>query len=249
MSARGVRRGASPIIGENHDTGGRSACFRHVRARPGSVTARLLVAGESVLIRQALRHLLDTVPDVDWAGESELRADRLAQGISAAGPDVVVLHAQPGSAALSACYAVCAPLPTVLLTSARGIEADLPRAVRAGVQGFVDDDEDPDQLLSAIRAVSGGGAWISPPFARHLLTHYRQHTVEQRRVATPGTLLSSRERGVIRLIAQGLSNSEIAAELTLAESTVKTHISRVLRKLGLRDRTQLALYAYENDLL
>lgn len=217
------------------------------------MTIRMLILGASMLFRQALRSLLEDVDDVDLAAEADLDVEHARAAFDATRPDVVVLHIgtqptePPGSARLP--LALCGPTPTVLLMPPTNPRVDLPMVIRAGVTGYVAEEDDATELLRAVRHVAGGGAWISPAYAHQFLTHYRENTVERQLPERSKLVLSERECGVVRLIAQGRSNSEIARELTLAESTVKTHVSRTLRKLNLRDRTQLARYAYENLLV
>jgi DNA-binding NarL/FixJ family response regulator len=121
-------------------------------------------------------------------------------------------------------------------------------ALRAGASGFLLKDGPADQLVSAIRTVAEGGALLAPTITRRLIEEFARRAGPP---TTPAALadLTDRERTVLEQLARGLSNAEIAAELTLGQATIKTHVARVLFKLGLRDRTQAVVYAYESGLL
>jgi DNA-binding NarL/FixJ family response regulator len=118
-------------------------------------------------------------------------------------------------------------------------------ALRAGGSGFLLKDAPADQLVAAVRSVAAGNALIDPSITRRLIQQFARATRPAREEPPQLTALTAREREVLRLVARGLSNAEIAAELVLEESTVKTHVARVLMKLNLRDRVQAVVFAYE----
>jgi DNA-binding NarL/FixJ family response regulator len=143
---------------------------------------------------------------------------------------------------------VDAPVKILILTTYHVDEA-VYAALRAGASGFLLKDAAPDELAAAIRAVAAGEAWLDPAVARKLLDEFAARP--ERQVPTPAQMkhLTTRECEVMVLVAYGLSNTEIAARLVVSEATVKTHLSRVIMKLGLRDRAQVVMAAYQNGLV
>jgi DNA-binding NarL/FixJ family response regulator len=136
----------------------------------------------------------------------------------------------------------------IMLTTYHDDEA-VYAALRAGASGFLLKDAAPDDLVSAVRTVAAGGAWLDPPVARRLLAQFAARP--ERNVPPPATMqqLTSRERDVLILVAHGFSNTEVARHLSVGEATVKTHLSRVFIKLGLRDRAQAVTAAYQTGLV
>ncbi|MFC0533672.1 response regulator transcription factor [Phytohabitans kaempferiae] len=139
------------------------------------------------------------------------------------------------------------PRPRIVLLAGAVDDVPIDPAARTGIDGYVLTAEAGTSLIAAVRAVAAGQAWLSPPFARRLLDLYRAAPTPRPRPAG-GRRLSERERSVLRLVAHGRTNAEIAHELVLGESTVKTHVSRLLTKLELRDRVQLAVFAHHHGL-
>jgi len=184
-------------------------------------TIRILVAAEPSMLRDGVRALLRAVEDFTLVDEE---------------PDVAVVDAPANAGAAT----------RIVLLTASVDDRRVDAAVRAGVDGFVLTAEAGTCLIAAVRAVAAGQAWLSPPFARRLLDLYRAAPAVPR--PTDGRRFSERERSVLRLVAHGRTNAEIANELVLGESTVKTHVSRLLTKLELRDRVQLAVFAHHHGL-
>jgi DNA-binding NarL/FixJ family response regulator len=216
-----------------------------------SATIRLLLQVDRPLVRDGLRRLLDDIPRYHVIVPDPCSS--IFDDIREMRPDVVLLdHELPESDPLGTAAALaerCAPdRPGLILVSDPRAEPDLRAAARAGVHGHLLRGDETWMLLAAIDAVAAGQAWLSPAVALRLL----QSCGRQPLLALdgiPATMLSPRERSVIRLIALGRSNREIARELVVGETTVKTHVSRMLTKLNLRDRTQLAVFAHSNQVL
>lgn len=217
------------------------------------MTIRLVQAGGSTIVRRGIADILHDVDDIDVVGEVGDAGDRLREAVSELEPDVLLLHVrQPDSAPGLAQWITEVSdghNPSVLLMTLPGRRVGVWRAVRAGVDGYINEDDRPEDLVKAIRSLAAGEAWLPPPFAQELVDHYRRNTVDRMGTTPEAGVLSRRERTVVRLVALGHSNAEIATDLNLAESTVKTHVSRILRKLELRDRTQLAHFAHQANLV
>lgn len=223
-------------------------------ARAEAPTRLALLAAPS-MFRDGLRAILEAIDDFRIVGEADDLADArralvdraaeiLIVDISSAGVGWVDAMAQlrrGGGSSLQ-----------VLTLAADPDELDLAYAVTAGVTGFLLKGEETANLILAVRAVARGDAWLSPPVARRLLDDYCARLLTGNPVAAKAqpepslSRLSPRELSVLRLVAYGRSNAEIAKTLTLGEATVKTHVSRLLTKLELRDRVQLAVYAHRN---
>lgn len=213
---------------------------------------RVAIVDDQALFRGGIRMLIESQPDLEFVGEA---ADGL-DGIALAArthPHVVLMDLrmpvmdgiESTRAIVSAAESAGRRVRVVVLTTFDLDEAAA-RAIRAGASGFVLKDADPEFLLAALRAVHAGSSVIAPAATRHLFEHFGAPTnTAPESVAT----LTAREHEIFRLAARGLSNAEIAAAEFVSEATVKTHISRVLAKLGLRDRVQLVVFAYENGLV
>jgi DNA-binding NarL/FixJ family response regulator len=219
------------------------------------VTVRVVIADDQPLMRAALRMCLEAEDDVEVVGEA---ADGAAVVELAARlrPDVVVMDIRmPGMDGIEATRRLTG-LPgrpvRVLVITTFDLDEYVVDAIRAGASGFLLKDATPEDLLHAVRVVAAGEALLSPTVTRRLLDLYAGSwpPLSPRPAASAlPAQVTGRERAVLRLVAQGLSNAEIAATLHLAHSSVKTHVSHLLAKLGLADRTQLAVFAYEHDLV
>ncbi|WP_238009801.1 response regulator transcription factor [Dactylosporangium sp. AC04546] len=203
---------------------------------------RVLVVDDHPVVRQGLRTFLDLQDDITVVGEADDSASCLAE-VAATDPDVVLLDLRmpggDGVEALRGLRAADVARPRVLvITSFTDPSAVLP-AVRAGAAGYVYKDVDPPALAAAIRAVHAGHVLLHPDVARLLADSGPP---------PDATHLTAREREVLAEVARGRSNREIARALGLAEKTVKTHVSAILTKLGVQDRTQAALYAVRSGL-
>ncbi|HEV2343714.1 MAG TPA: response regulator transcription factor [Actinocrinis sp.] len=201
----------------------------------------VLIADDHPMVRQGLRVFLEVQPDIEVVGEAGdgAEAARLAQELR---PDVVLLDlVMPGTDGVAAIelMAEAAVESRVLIVTSFGEQRTVVPAIRAGARGYVSKEVEPSALAAAIRAVAVGHVLLSQDVAAALLT------ADKGRAAGNGAdpQLTAREREVLDLIARGRSNREIARALTLSEKTVKTHVSSVLMKLGVADRTQAALWA------
>nr|AEQ77265.1 response regulator [Amycolatopsis sp. FU40] len=209
------------------------------------------MADDQALIRTGLVTIIDAQPDLEVAGEcgDGKAAVELARELS---PDVVVMDVRmpvlDGITAtrLLAGADVAAPVKVLVVTNFN-LNENVYQALRAGAAGFLLKDAPPDQLLHGIRTVASGAALLDPEVTRELVGRYA--TRIRPAAADPGDLpLAPRELEVLRLVAEGLSNNEIAAALVLSQETVKTYVSRMLAKLGVRDRVQAVVYAYRHGL-
>jgi DNA-binding NarL/FixJ family response regulator len=210
---------------------------------------RILVADDPHVVRTGFAALLDTQPDFTVAGTAVDGAEavRLSRELS---PDVIVMDVRmPGMDGIEATRQLAGSGPRVLILTTFDLDEYVYDALRAGASGFLLKDVTAERLFDAVRVVAGGEALLAPTVTRRLISEF---TRLQRRPSTPSQLLGTltpRETEVLKLIAEGLSNPEIAARLVVTEETVKTHVSRVLNKLGLRDRTQAVVVAYESGLV
>ncbi|WP_051142625.1 response regulator transcription factor [Gryllotalpicola ginsengisoli] len=196
------------------------------------------------------RMVLDAHPDLEVIGEASDGAEAIELARRTR-PDVVLMDVRmPNVDGIAATSAILAELPAtrVLVLTTFDLDEYAFGALRAGASGFLLKDARPEDLLGAIRAVAAGDAVVAPRVTRRLLELFGHELPEGRR-ADPAEGLTPREREILVAIGRGLSNPEIAAELFLTESTVKTHVGRVLAKLGLRDRVHAVIYAYEHGLL
>ena len=212
---------------------------------------RVLVADDQALVRGGFRSILETQPDVEVVGEAENGQEAVDLTATTA-PDVVLMDIRmprlDGIAATSAILASPAP-PKVLILTTFDLDDYVYDALRAGASGFLLKSAPPRELADAIRTVASGDALLAPQVTRRLIEDYvaRPRHGASRDVAFDR--LTPRENEVLMLIARGLSNGEIAGRLYLSEPTVKTHVTRVLAKLRVRDRLQAVVLAYESGLV
>jgi DNA-binding NarL/FixJ family response regulator len=210
---------------------------------------RVMIAHGERLMRAGLRALLAGEADIAVAGEAAGGEEAVALA-GQAEPDLILLDIDlPGPGGLEVARRILTdpglPGVRVLVLAGRERDADLFGALRAGVTGFLVSDTEPADLLRAVRVVAAGGAELSPSVARRLIVELTAQPDPGR--PTPEQLeeLTAREREVMRLVAMGLTNGEIAEHLVLSPATAKTHVSRVLTKLHARDRARLVALAYE----
>ncbi|WP_298861353.1 response regulator transcription factor [uncultured Microbacterium sp.] len=211
---------------------------------------RVLLVDDQQLIRIGFRLVLDAEDDIEVVGEAGDGADAIAQ-VATQHPDVVLMDVRmPGMDGIAATAQIVRRHPDVrvLVLTTFDLDEYAFGAIRAGASGFLLKDAQRAELISAVRAVHRGDGALAPRATRALLDHLAPHLDEPRpaaRASDPLAELTDRERDVFGAIAQGLSNTEIAQQLFLSESTVKTHVGRVLQKLGARDRVHVVILAYE----
>jgi DNA-binding NarL/FixJ family response regulator len=219
----------------------------------GAPVIKVLVADDQTLVRAGFRVLVESAPDLEVVGEAgdgaeavELARQRL--------PDVVLMDIRmPRMDGLEATRRIVAldraEAVRVLVLTTFDLDEYVYQALRAGASGFLLKDTPPADLLAAIRVVAAGDALLAPSVTRRLIAEFARRP--QPSAVTPAALaaLTDREREVLALVARGLSNAEIAEALVVSGATAKTHVSRVLAKLGARDRAQLVMLAYETGLV
>jgi DNA-binding NarL/FixJ family response regulator len=214
---------------------------------------RIVVADDHQVVRDGFAGLLATQPDFTVVGTACDGADavRLCRELR---PDVVLMDVRmPGTDGIDATrqLARCgADSPRILILTTFDLDQYVYDALRAGASGFLLKDVTAERLFDAVRVIAAGEALLAPAVTRRLISEFAQQQANTA-VPPPGELaaLTPRETQVLRLVAEGLSNPEIAARLVVTEETVKTHVSRVLGKLRLRDRTQAVVVAYETGLV
>jgi DNA-binding NarL/FixJ family response regulator len=207
---------------------------------------RVLIADDQPLMRQGFAMILGAQPDITVVGEAGTGTSAVAQAREL-NPDVIMMDIQmPGMDGITATRQLrdC----KILVLTTFGTDDHVAQALRAGASGFLLKDTTPEQLIHAIRVVADGEALLDPTITRNLIR--RVLPVLTTPEAPPRfDALSDRETQVLRLIAQGMTNAEIAALLVVSEATVKTHVSRLLTKLDLRDRVQAVVAAYQHGLV
>jgi DNA-binding NarL/FixJ family response regulator len=215
------------------------------------LTIRLLLVDDQELIRTGLRLLLESHDEFTVVGEAGDGQEAVARA-RATRPDVVLMDVRmPGTDGVEATRMLrseLVPAPRVLVLTTFDLDEYVFGALQAGAGGFLLKDAPRERLLDAIRVVHRGEALLSPSTTRRLIERFAHHAqLPQRPVALEE--LTPREREAFELVARGLSNAEIAQRLFVAEATVKTHVGNVLLKLGLRDRVQAVVYAYEHGIV
>jgi DNA-binding NarL/FixJ family response regulator len=211
---------------------------------------RVLIADDQALVRGAFRMMLDAEPDIEVIGEAADGREAVEQA-RLRKPDLVIMDVRmPMVDGIEATRRLLAgsAAPRVLMLTTFDLDEYVYEAMKAGASGFMLKNAPPDELAAAVRTVAAGDALLSPAITRRLIESYVKRP---RAGAKPDQLseLTARELEVLRHVALGLSNAEIAGELILGETTVKTHVNRILTKLGLRDRTQAAVLAYQTGLI
>ncbi|MFD3480228.1 MULTISPECIES: response regulator transcription factor [unclassified Streptomyces] len=219
------------------------------------MTIRVLIADDQMMVREGFSVLLNAMPDIEVVGEAVNGREAVAR-VRELSPDVVLMDIRmPELNGIEATREIAAMdrSAKVLVLTTFDLDEYVYQALRAGASGFLLKDASARQLADGVRVVAEGEALLAPSVTRRLITEFSKLSEVPKlpAVANPGAFgeLTERETEVLVLIAQGLSNAEIAERLVVAESTIKTHVSRVLVKLGLRDRTQAAVFAYEARLV
>jgi len=212
------------------------------------MTIRVLVADDQALVRSGFRMILEARDDIEVVGEAENGAEavELAHELD---PDVILMDVRmPELDGVEATRRLAGTKARVLILTTFDLDEYVVEALRAGASGFLLKDVRPEQLADAVRVVAKGDALLAPTVTRRLLDRFAGSLPVE---TPPPTLdsLTARELEILRLLATGSSNAEIAGELVVSEATVKTHVSSVLRKLGVRDRVQAVMIAYDTGLV
>jgi DNA-binding NarL/FixJ family response regulator len=218
------------------------------------VTTRVLLIDDQPLLRTGFRMILSAEADLQVVGEAGDGATgvELARRLK---PDVVLMDIRmPGMDGIQATRALAGPGVEepikVLILTTFGLDEYVVESLRAGASGFLLKDAPPEDLVEAIRIVAAGEALLAPSVTRRLLDRVASRLPRANEDTIPALAeLTDREMDVLKLMARGLSNAEIAAKLVVSETTVKTHVSRVLAKLEIRDRVQAVILAYETGLV
>jgi len=212
------------------------------------MTIRVLVADDQAMVRAGFRLLLAGEPDIDVVAEARTGAEAVEKA-ARFDPAVVLMDIRmPELDGIAATRRILAADPTarILILTTFDLDEYVYEALRAGASGFVLKDDPPEQLIDAIRTVAAGNALLSPSVTKRVIEQFARRP----RPAPPEGLdeLTAREQDVFRLLARGLSNAEIGQELFITDTTVKTHVTHVLQKLGLRDRVQAVVLAHQAGL-
>lgn len=213
---------------------------------------RVLVADDQALLRAGFRLILGSEPEIEVVGDAAdgIQAIKAAEALR---PDVILMDIRmPVLDGLEATRRITAgnpPPPRVIILTTYDLDEYVYEALEAGASGFLLKDTPPDELVKAVRLVASGEALLAPSVTRRLIEEFARRPSMRPRADERTNRLTERETQVLTLIANGLSNQEIAAQLFLGESTVKTHVARVFSKLEARDRVQAVVIAYESGLV
>jgi DNA-binding NarL/FixJ family response regulator len=213
---------------------------------------RVLIVDDHALFRRGLEMVLEQEPDIDVVGEASDGAEALTQAVDTA-PDIVLLDVRmPKRGGIDACTAIKDAVPStkIIMLTISDEEADLYDAIKAGAMGYLLKEISIEEVASAIRAVHGGQSLISPSMASKLLNEFASMIKRgDERQQVPAPRLTEREMEVLRLVAKGMNNRDIAKELYISENTVKNHIRNILEKLQLHSRMEAVVYAVREKLL
>ena len=217
------------------------------------MTVRVLITDDQPLLRTGFRMILDAEPDIEVVGEAADGREAI-EAVGRLRPDLVLMDIRmPVMDGVEATRLLAGPgveYPVrVLMLTTFDLDEYIVEALRNGASGFLLKDAPAEDLIGAIRIIADGGALLAPAVTRRLLDAFAHRLPRANAGAATTADLTERELEVLRLMATGMSNAEIAAELVVSETTVKTHVSRVLAKLDLRDRVQAVVFAYESGLV
>jgi DNA-binding NarL/FixJ family response regulator len=211
----------------------------------------VLIADDQALVRVGLRKVLETEPELSVVGEA-VDGEDAAAAASRLRPDIVLMDIRmPVLDGIEATRRIVRAHPDtrVLILTTFGLDTYVYDALRAGASGFMLKDAPPEEIVAAVRVIASGEALLAPAVTRAVIEEF----VRQRPAVQPAPVsvaeLTPREREVLDLLARGRSNAEICEQLVISEATTKTHVARILQKLGLRDRVQTVIYAYESGLV
>lgn len=211
----------------------------------------VVIADDQALVRVGLRKILDGEPDLTVVGDAEDGQDAITAARRLR-PDVLLMDIRmpvlDGIEAARRIVASGGPTRVLMLTTF-GLDTYVYEALRAGASGFMLKDAPPEEIVAGVRIVANGDALLAPAVTRSVIEEFVRRDAPPRALPSAIEELTPREREVLDLLAQGLSNPEICARLVISEATAKTHVARILQKLGLRDRVQVVIYAYEIGLV
>jgi DNA-binding NarL/FixJ family response regulator len=212
---------------------------------------RIALVDDQAIVRAGLARILSPADGFEVVAECS-DGQEAVEELPAVGPDVILMDIRmprlDGIAATAQLRASAGPAPVLVLTTF-GEDEVLWGAIEAGAAGFVLKDSSAEDLIAAVRAVAGGGAWFDPAVAPRVLDRYRRVVAPATRDAARLDLLTDREHDVLRLMARGATNAEIAASLYVAEATVKTHVGSIFMKLDVRDRAAAIVFAYDHGVV
>ena len=214
------------------------------------MTVRVVIADDQGMVRSGFTTLLNSEPDIEVVGEAVNGQEAITRAVQLR-PDVILMDVRmPVMNGIEATQRITQSTDVrALILTTFDLDEYVFAALRAGASGFLLKDTLPADLLTAIRVVAAGDALLSPSVTRRLIAEFARMGAPRGPSRKTLQDLTERETEVLALVARGLSNAEIASRLVVAEQTVKTHVSRVLMKLGLRDRTQAVVLAYETGLV
>jgi DNA-binding NarL/FixJ family response regulator len=225
---------------------------RSVGSQGGGPVIRVLIADDQAMVREGLSVLLNAQPDIEVAAAAADGQEAVRRAAEAR-PDVVLMDVRmPVLDGLEATRLIVgggAATPKVLVLTTFDLDEYVYEALRAGASGFLLKDASGQQLAEAVRVVAAGDALLAPSVTRRLIAEFSRLGAPRAPSRRRLEQLTERETEVLALVATGRSNAEIAARLVVAEQTVKTHVGRILAKLGVRDRTQAVVFAYETGLV
>jgi|ERR1700683_2646523 DNA-binding NarL/FixJ family response regulator len=211
----------------------------------------VLIADDQDLVREGLRMLLQAEPGITVVGEAGTGGEAIAAARKL-DPDVVLMDIRmPGMDGIEAAAHLARPgsRAKILMLTTHDLDEYVYRAMRAGASGFLLKDASRDQLATAVRTVAAGEALLAPSVTRRLIEDFCRRPSPDGAAADAARQLTGRELEIVKLVARGLTNAEIAARLYLSDATVKSHIARILAKLRLRDRIQVVVFAYETGIV
>ncbi|MBF0817150.1 response regulator transcription factor [Microbacterium paludicola] len=218
------------------------------------MTISVLIADDQAMVRAGFAALLDAHEGIKVAGQAANGREAVALSARLE-PDVILMDVRmPELDGIEATRRILGPdypaarVPRILMLTTFDIDDYVYDALRAGASGFLLKDALPDELVNAVRVVAAGDALLSPSVTRKMIAQFAAQKPRASRASTVLSELTEREREVLVLIGQGRSNGEIAAELFIAEQTVKTHVGKILAKIGARDRVQAVIFAYDSGL-
>jgi DNA-binding NarL/FixJ family response regulator len=212
---------------------------------------RIVIADDQELVREGLRMMLDAEPDLTVAGEAGDGHEALAAARTH-DPDVLLMDVRmPNLDGIEATRRLIASgaRARVLMLTTFDLDEYVYRAMKAGASGFLLKDAKREQLAAAVRTIAGGESLLAPSITRRLIEDFCRRPPPEAGIPEVLSSLSERELEVLRVLARGLSNAEVAGRLFLSEATVKSHVAHILAKLDLRDRVQIVIFAYESGLI